>query len=277
MPRNFITTNSFNAVAPGQKATLSLSVGGFAYHGLLLTYGTATAGGPTRVNMEAELTQIALKINGKEQRVFSAAQLFAINEVNGIAFAPGFLPIFFSEPWRRTVVGEDGLGWGTGDVATFTVEVDIDAGATSPTLEARALVDRTNRPLGPIVKWRRFTVPVSATGIVNVTTLPKSDAYYRLHAFSTLIDDVEVKVDQVEVFKATDAQMRELYAEQGLSVPAALTSIIFDATQRVGDALPMFVQTGPKTTRPVSEFRVDYNMNTATSFTLITETVGERD
>ena len=277
MPRNFITTNSFQAVAAGQTATLELPVGSLVYHELLLIYGTSTGGGPTEANMEAEVTEVRIKLDGKVQRVFSAAQLFDLNRVNGITVAAGFLPIFFGEPWRRSADGEDALAWGTQDISTFTVEVDIAAGATAPTLDARIVVDRVRRPLGPIVKWRRFTVPVSAVGIVNVTTLPKQDAYYRLHAFSTLIDDVEVNIDQLEVFKMDDAHMRELYTEMGLAVPAALTSIIFDPTQRVGDALAMVTRLPNGQSQAVSEFRVDYNMNTATSFPLITEVLGPRD
>lgn len=277
MPRRVITTNSFNAVAPGQTATISLPVGDLVYDEVLLVYGTATAGGPTEANMEAEITEVRVKVDGKVQRVFSAAQLFDINRVNGIAVANGFLPIFLAEPWRRSAQGEESLAWGTADVSTFTIEVDIDAGATSPTLEARIMVDDARRPMGPIVKWRRFTVPVTAVGIVNVTTLPKQDAYYRLHAFSTAIDDIEITVDQKEVWKLTDGQARELFAEQGLGVPAALTSVIFDFTQRVADALAMNVPAGRNQTRKVSELRVDYNMSAATSFTLVTETLGLRD
>jgi len=277
MPRNFITTNSFQAVAAGQTATIELPIGELVFHELLLLYGTTAAGGANRVNTEAHITEVRVKLNGKVQRVFSAAQLFNLNEVNGITFAAGFLPIFFGEPWRRSADGEDVLAWGTDDISTFTVEVDIDAAALNPTLDARIVVDRVRRPLGPIVKWRRFTVPVSAIGIVNVTTLPKQDAYYRLHAFSTVIDDVEVTIDQLEVFKMTDGQMRELYTEMGLAVPAALTSIIFDPTQRVGDALGMATRLPNGQTRAVSEFRVDYNMSAATSFALITEVLGPRD
>jgi len=277
MPRNPITTNSFNAVAPGQAATLDLPVGDLVYHELLIEYGTSTVGGATEVNMEAEITEVRIKLDGKVQRVFNAAQLFDINRINGIAFAAGFLPIFFSEPWRRTADGEDALGWGTADISTFTVEIDIDGAALNPTLDARIIVDRVRRNNGPIVKWRRHTVPVTAVGLVNVTTLPRQDAYYRLHSFSVNIDDVEVTVDQAEEFKLTDGQMRELYTQHGLAVPLALTSIIFDYTQRIADALPMATRLSNGRARAVSEFRVDFNMNAANTFTLLTETLGPRD
>ncbi|WP_299394630.1 major capsid protein P2 [Pelagibius sp.] len=274
--REIVVTNSFNAVAPGQKATLELAVGDLVYYDLLIQYGTSTAGGPTRANMEAEITQVAIKINGKVQRVFSAAQLFAIQEVNGIQVADGFLPIFFAEPWRRSVAGEEVLAWGMSDVDTFTVEIDIAPGATNPTLEARATINRVARPLGPIVKWRRFSVDASAVGIRNLTTLPKLDAYFRMHAFTANIGNVEVTVDQREHWNLADAQARTIYANNGLTVPASITSVIFDYTQQVSNALPMVSGEGAAA-KAVSEFRVDFDITVAGAFTLLTETLGVRD
>ena len=278
MPRNPITTTSFNAVAAGQTATLALPVGAIVYQGLNLVYGTSTAGGPNRANMEAEIDEIRLKLNGKVQRVMSAAQLFKINEVQGVAVRDGHLPIFLGEPWRRSSQGEDSLAWGMADINDFTIEVDIDAAASSPTLEARPVIERVSRPLGPIVKWRRFTVPVSAVGIVNVTTLPKLDAYLKLHAFSANINAVEVNVDQRQVWDLTKAQMDNLYADNGITLPSGLASLLFDYTGRVSDALPMFNRDGVGgPARQVSEFRVDFDMSAATAFDLITETLGPRD
>lgn len=280
MPPQFIDTNSFQGVGAGQKATLELPVGAVKYHAIQLNYGTATAGGPTRANMEAELTEIQIKLNGKAQRTFSAKQLFDINAVNGITVNDGFLWIWFSEPWQRSAQGEDTLGWGTADIATFTIEATIDGGATNPTLEARLLVDEIAEVMGPIVKWRRHNVNVSATGLRNVTNLPKIDAYYALHAFSTNINSIEVTIDQKEIWAAQDAQMRELYTQFGLSVPAALTSVLFDFRQRVADALPMGTRVATaegEFVQPVADFRIDFDMSAATGFDLVTETLGPRD
>lgn len=272
--REYISTNSFNGVGAGQTATLDLPVGDLVFHGIDVVYTTATAGGANQVNMEAELTAARLKVNGKVQRRFTAEELFDINGFNGIAFATGAFPIFLSEPWRRAPQGEDALGWGTQDVDTMQLEIDIAAGATAPTLEARLEVERVRRPMGPIVKWRRFNVPVSAVGLVNVTSLPKEDAYYRLHAHSAVIDDVEVNVDQVEKFKATAARNTNLLTRYGLSPVAGWFHIAFDRTQRVADALSMRKGDPP---RRIDDFRVDFNMSAATGFDLITEVLGPRD
>lgn len=272
MPRRFTVQNSFSAVAPGQTATVDLSPTG-KYHQLRLQYGTATVGGPTQANMEAEVTEIRVKVNGKGQRVFTAAELFTINAYHGVAVTDGFLPIMFSEPWKRTIVGEDQVGWGMADVETFQIEVDIAGGALSPTLSLTAVKDVVNIPMGPIVKWRRFQVPVSAIGVFNLTSLPKSDAYNALHCFSGNIDDVLVRVDQEDVFEAVLADVNEYYAQNGFAPQASMFHIDFQATARLADSLSM-VRANDQL---VSEYRIDFNMSAAVAFNMITETIGFRD
>ncbi len=272
MSRRLVSLPSFASVAAGATATIDLPTVGL-YHHLRLTYGTGTVGGANQTNMEAEITEIRVKVNGVVQRTMSAAQLFAINAYHGRAFQTGILPIFFAEGWRRSAQGEDSLAWGMKDVATFQVEVDIAGTATNPTLTALAQRTKADVNMGPIVKWRRFRVPVSAVGVVNVSTLPKRDAYYALHAVSADVLDVEVKVDQEQFFKATLAEANALYTDEGFVPQTGYFHIDFASTARVADALPMRDALGNK----VSDLQVDYNMNAATSFDLVTETLGLRD
>lgn len=279
MTRRAVTTNSFNAVAPGQRAILDLPVGDLIYHEIRLRYRTSTAGGATQANTEAEITKIGLKVNGKTQVELSAAQLIKLNALHGRAFntdATGDgaqLPIFLSQPWRRSAQGEDSLAWATGDVSTFQVEVDIAPGATSPILDCKVVVETGRRPMGPIVKLRPFTVPVTATGITTITTFPKNDDYYALYNFSADVLDVEVKVDQVEQFKLISDELAWLLEDHEFTPQTALFPVKFDFTKRVADSLRMRRPDGS----PISEFRVDYNMGAANSFTAVTETVGLRD
>ena len=117
---------SFNAVGAGQTATLNLPPDGI-YHKLMLHYaegGTAA----DAATVTAAIDEARLIVNGKVQRRFTGEDLLAINAYHGKAYTDGYLPIFFSEPWRRTVQGEDALAWGMGDVETFQLEVDIAAG-----------------------------------------------------------------------------------------------------------------------------------------------------
>lgn len=265
---------SFNSVSAGQTATLNLPVTG-VYDTIIITYGTSTAGGANQANMEAELTEWRLKVNDKVQRRFSSEDLFDINYHKGMGLpADGEVTIHLAEPWRRSAQGEDVLGWGMGDVNSFQIEVDIASGATSPTLSAKCVRQKATRPMGPIVKWRKHSVPVTATGINNVTTLNKGDEYVAMHAKSSVIDDVEVKVGEAEEWKATAAECTRLQDFYGRIPVAGWFHIPFDVSNRVLDTLK--IGKDPQSGQPYS-FQVDFNMNTATPFTLLTETLGLRD
>lgn len=278
MGRRLISTNAFSSVAAGSQATLDLPVGRLVYHGLQITH-TDTGAAANQATMESNISEVRIKVNGKEQRRFTARELIDILAFYGVPFETGILYIPFAEPWRRSVAGEDSLAWGTADIDSLQLEVDVDAGATSPTLAARAWVEFVERPLGPIVKWRRFNVSVSATGIRTLTTLPRSDAYMAVHADSSDIDDVEVKRDQEEVFKATKAQADALHKQAPGQTKLSPQSDWFHvdfALQRVADALAMVRGSGNRQ-RAVQELRFDFNMSAANSFDLLTLTLGPRD
>lgn len=271
MPRSVVELPSFNAVAPGQTATLDIPLGNL-YHGLVLTYTTATAGGANQVNMEAELTEFRLKVDGKVQRRFSMAELNVLTGFRGIPFQTGIVPIFFSEPWRRTIQGEDALAWGTADLNTMTLEIDIDAGASSPTLEARGVINRIARPMGPIVKWRKFNANAGGAGLFNIQTLPKIDSYYGVHFATASIDNARALLDQVETWNFTEAQMQAFLTNEGLTPQTGYYHLVWDATNRLADSLPMVVGD-----RRAGDFRIDLTMAAAASFDYITETLGPRD
>lgn len=270
--RSLIQLPSFNGVAAGQTATLEIPTGG-TYHGIQLTYTTTTGGGANQTNMEAELTAFRIKVNGNVQREFSFAQLVKMNAIHGVGFATGIVDIFFSQPWMRSPAGEDALAWGMADVSTFQLEIDIAAGAGAPTLSGLAVWENVARNMGSIVKWKRYSYTTSGAGVFTLTTLPKQDAYYGLHAFTNLITAAEVKVDQVQKFKATLAQATAYYARGGLAVPANLFPIVFNPTDRVVDLLDVRKPDGSM----INELRFDLTASGGGTFTLLTETVGIRD
>lgn len=281
MSRRLVSTNSFNAVAPGQIATLDLPVGDQVYHEIRLAYDTATAGGASQANVEAEIERVRLMVDGKAQLELTAEQLIDLSTFYGRPFRtgaasfPASLPIVLAPLGRKTrsAQGEDALAWGTADVSSLQVEVKIASGATSPVLSAKVVVDDIRRPMGPIVKWRPVTIPVTATGVTSITTFPRNDDYFAINCFSANILDVEVKLDQREMFKATLRELEYLLADNGYTWVSGLVPVRFDIAQRVADALKMRRPNG----RPISEFRVDFNMGSASSFAAILETVGLRD
>lgn len=274
--RSLIVLPSANAVAPGQTATFDVPAL-YTYHGISIYY-TANGVAATRATMEADITEIRIKLNGQIQRRFSAATLFAINAFYGDVVDNGYLPIYFSEPWRRTTQGEDALAWGMADISTFTIEVDIKSTAVNPTLAAKGMIERVNRPNGIIKKWAQFTVPALVTGEYNYPQLPKGDAYHALHGFTANVTEVQVKIDQTEEFRATRADALHWYARHGLQMQSGVFTVAFDHTNRVADALPTRIPNPDgKSWRLISDFAVNWFMSAPTSFLLIAETQGLRN
>lgn len=278
MIRRQIVLPSFNGVGVSQTASVDLATGK-RYLGIYVNYKTNA----NQATIEADITAIRLVVNGKVQRQFTAAELNKLNALNGIAFATGLIQIHLSESWLRTWQGEEGYGWGTGDIATFKLEIDIGAGAVSPTLsgfvEVDSAVDAKGNPLGigVIKKVKKFTRVISGAGVVNITDLPKIDAYSRIHFFGSaaIIDKIKVQVDSLDVWELTTAQMaaRLLVAAPKLTAQTNAYHVCFDVTQQGDSVLPMRYANG----RPVSDLRIDLTANGAGTVTIITETVGQPD
>lgn len=276
MARFWKKTKAPNSVGAGQTAIFDLSTVDI-YHSLLLTYTTTTAGGATRANMEAELTQFRLLVNGVVQRVFTATELFAILEILGIPVTAGEIPIFFSEPWRRTLVGEDLLAWPMGDLGergTFHLEVDIAAGAFAPTLKAVAAKDFGNAAMGPIVKWRRHNINAGAGGDLQWYDLPPGDSVYALHCFTNQINSIRIETDGVIRYDLTKAEADKILTDYGWTPSANIFSVMFDYTGRHEDAQSLI---DPRTKRPFKEVLINFNMAGAANFNIIGVQIGQRD
>ncbi|MBC7286222.1 major capsid protein P2 [Hoeflea sp.] len=265
---------NFNAVAAGATATLDLPTDGVYYAVDLLYSRGATAA--TEAQMISDLLEVRVNINGVTQRKLSAGQIIALNKFRGQPINSGVLTLYFALPWRPNAAEEDALAWGMADVSTFQIEVDIEGTVTTPVLKAQAYKLPVSANMGPIIKQRRFVVPVGATGLINFTTLPRDDSYLALHAVSANISDIEVIVDGEQMIKSSIANLHAGQEVYGLVPQSGYTHLAFDRRNRNSDLLTMTRQRNGQNVR-VSDFQLDFMMTSATSFTLITEQVGTRD
>ncbi len=271
MPRRKVDLGSFNSVGAGQTATISLPTDR-RYHAVFINYKTNA----NQATIEADITEIRVKVGGKTQRVYSAKELNIINGLNGYSFRAGYIPIFFSEPWRRNQLQEDLLAWGMANINDFQIEVVIDSAAVSPTLGGFAIVDNVEQNLENIIKVRRQGVGVTATGIVTVHTLTKQDIYHRIHCIEAAAGDiksVDITIDSFDVYKQKDAENDAVLDMRGFVPQASVFHVVFDETQRVEDGLPLIKPNG----KAVSEFRLDFDMSTTNDFTMLIETRGNPD
>ncbi|MBL4761679.1 MAG: hypothetical protein JKY93_03155 [Gammaproteobacteria bacterium] len=273
MARRKIKLPSFNAVGASQTATIDIPVGA-RFHNIKIFYKDNAI----QSVIESDITMIRIKVNGKVQRTYKPAELYKTLKANGHAFIAGIIPIYFSEPWRRNVVSEDVLAWGTSGLDTFQIELDIASGATAPKLHAYAVTDNVIASLSNIIKVRRQVIPVSQTGLLTVSTLSKraDEIYHRMHCFEGAdgdIESVEIKQDGYDVYSADVAVNDANMADRDIVSQTGVFHIMFDDTQRTEDGLVMVHADG----KSVQDFQVNFQMANATTFTLLTEVRGNPD
>jgi hypothetical protein len=118
----------FANVGAGNTAIISQLDQGDTCHALLLKLGGTFT--------KAQIDEIRVKLGGKTIVLVSGSQLDVINKYLKRTAAAAYLPIWFADPNARTINGED---WGSIDLSipykSFSIEVDINSGATNPTLE----------------------------------------------------------------------------------------------------------------------------------------------
>lgn len=278
MARRLITLPSFEGQSASQTATLRLPVG-LRYFELLLeldantwsSYGTA---------------DVRILVNGKVQRVHTVNELVRTANINSSSHlyadtATVILPIFFGLPWQRNEVGEDLFAWGTSNLRSLTLEIDLPStwktAGHATKIEARAWVDDAQANIGGILKARRYFRSAAGAGVIQIQDLPRIDNISRVHFFSANVTKVVCKADQLEIFNAGKTANNELLKSLGLRNDAAVFSVCFDATQRYQHQLPMFV--GPEgQQRQVQDLLFEVTTDAAiASLPVLVETFGTPD
>lgn len=241
-------TQSFNNVAASGMATTKLARNR-RFHGFILQYKTNAA----QATIEADLTQIRIKVNSKVVRAFSAAELFLINAMNGLTFSAGLIPIWFSEPKRRTPEGEEFLALlayeklGVGDVE---IEVDIAAGAVAPTLTGLQIfdyaqpVDQVAKPeLRTVMHWLRKVTPCAAAAPLTAPLSPPdffpavNGFLHRLHAFDAVITQIQLMNGETPFWDATSVQLPAVLNPYGFTKQANTMHAVIDANAQYVDGL----------------------------------------
>jgi hypothetical protein len=189
------------------------------------------------------LDYVRLIVNGVVMRDLLPAQILGIAKMNGITPVTGHLPIYFSEPWRASVLGEESTSWDTFGQNTFTIEIGIDSGATAPGLKTLAVYDfgrnvSDGNPFLAIVKQTQIAFNAPA-GQFDMTTLPIRNPIQRIELVAASgITSVEVTRDSEKVYEATTAENAALLQAHGLSDPTEFAfPIVFDASQQISDNL----------------------------------------
>lgn len=263
-----ITKNmpSLQGVAAGQTAICNLPVG-LSYYVLVLEHKRSGVAA-TEAQMRAELGDIRLIIDGENKITASASELLDLYQRQALKYGwktlPGVLPIVLSKPTSRTNAGEDSLTYGTSDVQTMTVEVDIDPSATAPALSITALQGAPS-PLGKHITIKRFGRSAAGAGEFEVSDLPRGNyGLMALHILSDKVNSVEVEAAGAIVFKSDGSTAAVLDSLMGKdSDPASAFHVDFTNTDRMDDNLPLNIQ----------DFRIRMDMSAADSFNILMERI----
>jgi hypothetical protein len=261
--------NGINGVGPGQTATVLFPVDR-RYHEILLKFAYATVPAPTFAQMHGAIDLIRLKLDAVTIREFTIAELEAILKSKGQPLTAGYIPIFFSEPWRVTRTEEEIFALVTQGRGTFTLEVIFKSTVTGPELSGTITYDFLNSNRF-FMKWERATVPVSSVGDFDWNTISKVGALSALHLFTPDITEVQVTADNIEVLRRTKAQNKQLLAGHGyIQDDAVSIPLMFDYTGYNDDTLNL-TKTVNGVIVPRDEFNVKLTKSSAGAFPCVIE------
>lgn len=207
-----------SALAPGARATVTSRLNlGERLHVLWLEFATGDATTNVGIGTLAApslVEMIRFKINGKTVREATAQEINRINSDVGAFYAAKTsgtsgnvttapfktrLPIYFAEPWRKgsvniggVIVPESALSAvNLNGIESASVEVDLMAvvagantgAAIAPTVTGWYEYEKTNAPIGPVVKWARQSFgPTNSPA--EISTLDRlRGAYQSIHLF----------------------------------------------------------------------------------------------
>lgn len=267
---------SFNGVGPSQTATLNMPIG-LTYHSLLLSYSGITL---------AQMTEIRLKGNGRVLFTQSATDLDISNRYLGMqASAGGLLSIPFDREGLITRAGQELTAIGTGapldpnqtingqinpmfnptPLTTLQLEIDCAAGST-PVLSAKAIQSEP-RPLGVMVKRRKFSYTVAGAGDYEVSDLPRGDLIDKILVKQSAanVTRVVVERDNFVIFDRTAAE-NTFAQNDGIRKPQASWFVIDPTENGYGSEAIV--------TENVQDLRLRFTCSAAVTLTLYVDYLG---
>ena len=183
--------------------------------------------------------------------------------------------IDFDRYGLRTRAGEELTAIGTGlnsdpnPVTTLSLEIDINAGATTPSMSA---VARQSVPeqLGLIKKVRTFYESIGGAGDLEISTLPKGDIINRIFfgASANATSNLRIERDNFTVFQRS-ATLNSLIQSDGVRVPQS-GYYVYDPTE-TGDGAEGLVTAG------VNDLRFILTASGAIDYTIGVEYLGTVD
>ena len=228
-------------VAAGAIASVALPIG-LTYHRLYIVMEADLGAGPVPLpadEWENHVEEIRVMVNGDAQIIIDAKDLVALNAYHGMPDQEGTLALYLSQPWMRTANGEDQTAYGTVGLASFTLEIDLKEGISSPKLEVYA-VQSPGTAYGMHLRVQKYTVPQGLEGERQIADIMRGNyGMLALHVNSDKVGDIEVHADQRKVLESTKVVRAAHLTHSGRVAQAGYTHIDLVSENRLIEAMPM--------------------------------------
>lgn len=219
---------------------------------MLRFFAVGTAAGPVTVYGSDVIDTVYIYVGGRLQRTITGAELGDISNLNGIVVdangADQGLTMYFTEPWRASVMDEQVLAWDLWGVGDVTVKVKLKS-VTAPTLAIVMVHDDgfTTNSQGQrvlnVVRHSPFNY--NAGTQFDITTLDVDKPIQRIYIYpeaANAITAVKVTVnDSVVVHELTAVQNARQLNDYGLVYTpgdGVAYPLLFDIEQQVFNGLP---------------------------------------
>lgn len=198
--RKHVKMDPFDNVVAGKKTTLKIPVG-LTYDSITLKYSGVTL---------SQLQNATLKVGSKAIQTWpSLADMETVNDYYGRDKTAGYITWYLNQPEMFELYEQRLTGLGTQDVANAHIEIQIDAAAAAPALEAFC-VQSDVQPVGAVVKVREYPYSAATAGLQQISSLEAAGARVKaIHFIKADVDNVNITVDSVNVFDL-DKDMAEI-------------------------------------------------------------------
>lgn len=240
---------SMLGIAAGNKAAINVPTTG-THYALFLECLTGAGVALTRAQMIADIGDIVIRIDGTEILTASVTFLLDLQKYYGDALGAGnvsgYIPIYFAPMHLPSFAERSLFALGTNNIGVISVEVNIIGVAQLATINVYSEVTPENRPLGQHIRIKRFPQVFGATGVQEITTLPKEGAdvaYKALHVEmpgAAVISAATVKIGgNAIVDQVAPGLNTVLLAKEFRTVQAHYYHIDFGKNRAMDTYLPM--------------------------------------
>lgn len=234
--------------------------------GIRYRYDTVVPKDAGEAQFIADFDEVRVIVDEEPFIRITGAELLALNKYYNRPFVAGQIPLIFARPTYRTPAGEDELAYGTLDVQTMSVEVDMNAAADPVSMSVYAVLGPA-APLGRHMTVRRATYQAAAIGIHEISDFNRGPyGLAAMHIVSANVDDVELQANQRKVFEADRAIAEGFYADRR-AWQTGWFHVDFQARNRVSESLSLVLE----------DFRAKINHSVAPgAYPIIQERIEQR-